>query len=236
MIVSINQPAYLPWLGYFDRIVRSDLHIVLDHVQFEKNSMVNRNRIRCKSGWAWLTVPLRTKGAFGHLELSRIRIAEDGQWRQKHLKSLLMNYGKAEHFSSVYPGVEKVLLESGDVFSNLAKLLTEMLCGVLGIRTPILYSSDLNPERKKSELVLELCAKVGATKYLSGPFGRNYLSADAFGAAGLEVLFHDYNHPEYGQIYSGFEPFMSVVDLIFNHGPKSLDILQDTKPLSKEWK
>jgi len=64
MIVSINQPAYIPWLGYFDRISKSDLHIILNHVQFEKNSMTNRNKIRTSQGWAWLTVPLHT----GHLD------------------------------------------------------------------------------------------------------------------------------------------------------------------------
>lgn len=85
MIVSINQPAYLPWLGYFDRIARSDIHVVLDHVQFEKNSFTNRNKIRTKEGSAWLTIPLSTKGKFGNLEIRNLEFASHGGWEKKAL-------------------------------------------------------------------------------------------------------------------------------------------------------
>ena len=82
MIVSINQPAYLPWLGYFHRIAVSDLHVVLDHVQFEKNSFTNRNKVRTASGTPWLTVPVRSKGRFGDLAINEVDIA-DGRWTAK---------------------------------------------------------------------------------------------------------------------------------------------------------
>ena len=87
MILSINQPAYLPWLGYFDRIERSDVHVVLDHVQFEKNSFVNRNKIRNGNDWTWLTVPVETKGKFGALDIKNIKINNNINWKKKHWKT-----------------------------------------------------------------------------------------------------------------------------------------------------
>ena len=91
MIVSINQPAYLPWLGYFDRIAKSDLHIVLDTVQFEKNSFINRNKIRVGDTWSWLTVPIKTKKNFLNLDIYNLKIDNSLKWRKKHLNSNIQN-------------------------------------------------------------------------------------------------------------------------------------------------
>src|SRR4029078_7067897 len=98
-MVSIQQPAYLPWLGYFHRIEVSDLHIVLDHVQFEKNSFTNRNKVRTREGWTWLTVPLRTSGSFGDLAIEEIDTAETQPWARKHQRTLSESYAKAPHFA-----------------------------------------------------------------------------------------------------------------------------------------
>ena len=87
VIVSVNQPAYLPWLGYFDRIAASDLHVVLDNVQFEKNSFVNRNRIMTARGPTWLTVPVQTSGKFGALPINELLIADDPRWAVKHAQN-----------------------------------------------------------------------------------------------------------------------------------------------------
>lgn len=225
MIVSINQPAYIPWLGYFERIARSDVHIVLDHVQFEKNSMVNRNKIRTKSGWCWLTVPLKTKGMFGDLAIKDIQTSDQVCWAQKHLKSIQLNYSRAPFFSSLFPALEEALLGPTSHLSPLIDRLTKALCLELGIHTPFKYSSELNPQQAKSSLVLELCQKVGATTYLSGSFGKDYLDVESFEDGNIGVTYQEYAHPEYRQAYPGFESHMSVIDLIFNHGPASLQLL-----------
>ena len=95
MIVSINQPAYLPWLGYFHRIAVSGAHVVLDHVQFEKNSFTNRNKVRTAGGWCWLTVPVRTKGRFGDLAIRSLEIDNSTDWRARHWKTLYQSYKRA---------------------------------------------------------------------------------------------------------------------------------------------
>lgn len=225
MIVSINQPAYLPWLGYFERIAVSDLHIVLDHVQFEKNSFTNRNKARTKDGSTWLTVPLATKGKFGDLAIRTLEFAPNDPWARKHWATLKMNYAKAPFFRQYAPVYEALYAQSWTGFMPMCRAFLEQHLRDLRIATTLRYSSEMDVEGAKSELVLNLCRAVGATTYLSGALGRNYLDEAAFTAAGLQVRYQDYAHPTYTQCQPGFEPYMGILDLIFNHGPAARDIL-----------
>lgn len=180
MIVSINQPAYMPWLGYFDRIDASDLHVVLDHVQFEKNSFVNRNQIRTPTGTAWLTVPISTSGRFGELPINKLEAADGGRWRTKHLATLKANYARTAPFNEIERDLQQ--LYSGDdgdqSFIMIVKRLTGLLCSRLNITTPLVLSSSLNANQSKSDLVLQICEETGANTYISGPFGRDYLELE----------------------------------------------------------
>jgi hypothetical protein len=226
VIVSINQPAYLPWLGYFHRIAASDLHVVLDHVQFEKNSFTNRNKIRTQEGWCWLTVPVKTKGLFGRLGIDQLECAdEEGRWRRKHWTALRTNYGRTPHFGRYAGFLEEAYSRPWARIADLLKVLTQHLCAALEIRRPILFSSELGVDGVKDELILNICRAVDARVYLSGPFGRNYLREDRFRKAGVEVAYQDYRHPVYRQAFPGFEPCMSSVDLLFNCGPESKEVL-----------
>ncbi len=226
MIVSINQPAYLPWLGYFHRIQASDLHIVLDHVQFEKNSTTNRNRIRTAQGWSWLTVPLKTKGRFGNLAINEVEIDGERGWPAKHWGTLRQNYAKAPHFAAHARFFEELYARPWARLAGLLEAATGYLLEhAFRIGTPLLRSSGMAVAGRKSELVLNLCRAAGAKVYLSGPLGRDYLDQEAFREAGIEIRYHDYAHPTYAQAYPGFESAMSAVDLLFNHGPDSARIL-----------
>lgn len=231
MIVSINQPAYLPWLGYFHRIAASDVHVVLDHVQFEKNSFTNRNKIRTKEGSCWLTVPLKTSGRFGDLAITETEIANERPWAGKHWSSIRLNYSKAKYFQQNADFFEAVFSHSWPRLNPLLREITAYMLDAFAIRTRILFSSELEPSARKSELVLQLCAKVGATCYLSGSLGRNYLDEAAFRRAGIAVSYQDFRHPTYTQVYGGFEPFMAAIDLLFNCGPAGLDIIMQGQPL-----
>jgi len=225
MIVSISQPAYLPWLGYYDRIAKSDLHIVLDHVQFEKNSVTNRNKVRTATGWSWLSVPVLTKGRFGELAIDQIEIDQTSKWVKKHFMTLQTNYSRSAYYSQYCDYFEHFYRQDWTHLAPMLQECTRYLLQGLGIQTQQRKSSELSPQSKKADLILELCIKVGATTYLSGPLGRDYLDEGAFEKAGIELKYHDYVHPTYDQCFDGFEPYMSVVDLLFNHGEKSLEIL-----------
>jgi hypothetical protein len=225
VIVSINQPAYLPWLGYFHRIAASDVHVVLDHVQFEKNSFTNRNRIRTADGSSWLTVPVRTKGRFGALPINALEIDNSGPWRERHWKSLWQNYHRAPHFADHESCLKATYEAEWPLLFPLCRSMTEYLLETLGIRTPILYSSQMAITQTKDMMVLEICRRVGAGTYLSGALGRQYLREPLFADAGVAVIYQDYRSPEYRQQYSGFVPDLTALDLLLNCGPASLDIL-----------
>lgn len=232
MIVSINQPAYLPWLGYFERIARSDLHVVLDHVQFEKNSYTNRNKVRTREGTTWLTVPLATKGKFGDLAINTLEFAASDPWARKHWATLRMNYARAPFFARYAPAYEAIYAQAWSGFMPLVRALLAQHLRDLAIETPLRFSSEMGTAGTKSELVLNLCRAAGATTYLSGKMGRDYLDEAAFAAAGIAVEYQDYEHPVYAQVPAGFEPAMGVLDLLFNHGPASRDILLNRVPVS----
>jgi hypothetical protein len=229
--VSINQPAYLPWLGYFERIAASDVHIVLDHVQFEKNSFVNRNKVRTREGWTWLTVPVLTKGRFGHLAINQLDLVAGHPWAKKHWSTLRMNYARAPFFPSYAPAYDALYAHPWSGFLPMAEAFLRQHLADLGIRTQILFSSTLGISGTKSDLVLNLCRAVGADRYLSGPLGRSYLTEADFEDAGIQLVYQDFKHPSYTQCQPGaFEPAMGVIDLISNHGPGSLAILLDRDP------
>jgi len=230
MIVSINQPAYLPWLGYFDRIYKSDIHVVLDHVQFEKNSMINRNKILANGKEVMLTIPLQTKGKFGDLVIKDVAVIQNQKWRKKHLSSIMQSYSKAPCKADFFPELQILYEDEGASLGDVLSKDMAFFLRALGINnTQIVYSSGMNISGAKSELVLNICKALGATEYISGPFGREYLDEDSFADNGIEIIYHDYQHPEYSQMGAKFVPYLSTLDLLFNEGENALKILSHDK-------
>lgn len=235
MIVSIMQPAYLPWIGYFHRIAASDIHIVLDDVLIDRNSktkFANRNRVRTKDGWSWLTVPLKTRGRSAEMLLNTIEIADDARWATKHWETIRCSYAKAAFFSQHRDFFAATYATRWMLLPDLVRSTTHYLLEALSITTKVLYSSEMRVKGSKGDLILNLCRATGATTYISGPFGRDYLQQTDFDANGINILYHEYNHPTYEQVYSGFEPFMSAIDLLFNCGAYSLDVLTRNQQLT----
>ena len=227
MIVSISQPAYLPWLGYFDRIAESDVHIVLDQVPLERSSttrFTNRNKVRGSDGVQWLTVPV--KGASTQPLIRDTAIDNEQRWQARHRRTLEQSYRKAPHFASVEDLLSLSFDRSWDSLGELLAVQRKWLLSALGVTTRIEIGSQLHVPGSKSELILNLCSAVGASTYLSGPFGRDYLDGEAFAKAGIALRFHNYQHPQYPQLQQPFEPYLSVFDLLANCGSHSLRLLR----------
>ena len=231
MILSISQPAYLPWLGYFDRIAASDAHIVLDHVQFEKNSYVNRNKIRTKKGWSWLTVPVETSGQFGRLAINKLRIAPDPRWARKHWQAIEQSYARAPHFNEHRLTLADIYQRRWECLIDLIDALTSYLLDAFAITVPLVRSSSISTDKTKSALVLDLCRKLGARTYLSGPLGRDYLDEASFAEAGIDIVYQNYRHPIYEQAHPGFESHMAAIDLLFMQGAGAGQTLRTTEAL-----
>ena len=226
MKISINQPAYLPWLGYFERIASSDVHVVLDHVQYEKNSFTNRNKVRSKEATSWLTIPISTKGKFGNLEIKELKFAGSSTWKTKHLKSLKLNYSKSKYFQEYHKGYERIYAKDWEGFMPFVDAMLMQHLKDLNIKTKIVYSSEINAMGEKSELILDICKKLNAKYYLSGKMGRNYLDENLLSREGIRTQYQDYQHPTYNQAWEGFYSHLGIVDLLFNEGPRSLEIIK----------
>lgn len=226
MIISIHQPAYLPWLGYFHKIFLSDIFVFFDTTQFEKNSFINRNRIKTPPGSTWLTVPVGLKN---HLtkEIREIEIVVDQKWRARHWKAIELNYKKAKYWDVYSKELEKLYQEEYGKISDLCYDQLLLFLDWLEITTKIIKSSDLKPfNTKKLQLVLDICRDLGATSYVSGQLGRDYIDNNKFHDGGIKLYFQDYHHPEYEQLWGNeFLPYMCILDLVFNEGPKSRDII-----------
>jgi len=215
-VVSVHQPAYIPWLGYFHKILLSDVFVYLDTVQFEKNSFINRNKILGANGPFWLTVPVKTKG---HTDktLMDLEINED-RWQVKHIKSIELNYMKTPFFSEVFPKVKDVLLKAGSSFADFTYMMLEMFTNGLGIDTEIVRSSDLKVTGNKSELVKNIVKSLEGRIYVSGKLGKGYLNLEEFKNERINVYFQDYKLNEYQQNSKVFYPALSVVDSLMNTG------------------
>lgn len=224
MVLTAHQPLYLPWLGLFHKVAISDAFCLFDATQYDDNDFQNRNRIKGPNGPMWLTVPVKAKDHH-HLKITEIEILEQEVWRRKHWKSLVWAYGKAPHFSRYAGFFEETYRRAWSSLVELDIHLLEFLFGALGLPKVFKRTSQLSCGGAKSEAVLSMCRAMGAATYLFGAKGREYADRTVFEAAGIGVAFQDYHHPVYPQQFGPFVPNLSVVDLLFNCGPDSLEIL-----------
>ncbi len=224
MRIAVLQPSYLPWLGFFDQMARVDTFVLLDDIQYTRRDWRNRNRIRVKDGWAWLTVPVIQKDRFEQT-LLETEIDNTVNWRAKHLRAIQHSYSRAPHFKEYFPYFETLYSREWRLLVDLCCETIRYLKEALNIKTPILRSSELDAGGAKGGRILAICQKLEADRYLTGDKARDYLSEEEFLAQRIVLEYHNYVHPEYRQPFPGFVPYLSIVDLLFNHGEDSLGIL-----------
>lgn len=224
MILTAHQPVYLPWLGLFHKIALADRFISFDQVQYLPKDWNNRNKIKTAQGPVWLTVPVLTKG---HREktISEIEINNAVPWGRKHWKSILLNYGKAPHFKRYADFFEDLYAQRWENLTALNDHMLRWFLGTLGIAVPVQSAGDFQFQGAKNDLVLDMCRQLESNVYIFGALGKDYADLDTFREAGIEVVFQEYKHPEYPQLHGAFEPYMCVLDLLFNCGEDSLEIL-----------
>jgi hypothetical protein len=225
--VAILQPSYLPWLGFFEQMHRSDQFVLYDDVQFTRRDWRNRNRIRVLEGSVWLTVPVIQKNKYNQ-SLLETKIDNSTSWKRKHLETIRCHYSKAPFFEMHFPWCEKVFNSDWNFLLDLSLETIQYLKGELKINTTLLRSSELDESGNKTERLISICKQLGATQYLSGDSAKNYISEKDFSDQGIELEYQEYQHPEYPQRYKGFVPFLSTIDLLFNCGDKSIEFLKQT--------
>lgn len=228
-VVGIHQPQYLPWLGLIDRASRCDVFIVLDTVPYSKNYFYNRNKVRTKGGEAWLTVPVLTKGFFGQTYVD-VQINNAQNWGLKHWKTIVQSYGKAPFFEDYQAYFFETLNKRWNLLVDICLETFLYILDSFDISTKVVRASELGVQGIKEDLLIDICRKTGASRYLSGPDGKNYLNLDVWATNSIQVDFHNYQHPVYKQAYDGFVSNMSVIDLMFNYGRQGLSIMSEGQP------
>ena len=226
MILAAHQPNYLPWLGLLHKIASSDVFVLADHVQYEKQGFQNRNRIKTHDGAKWLTVPVRREGR--DRTVSETRIADDDRWRRQTFRTIETAYCRAPHFRVYAEPIAAIYNKGWERLIDLNNALLQVFLDCLEIRTPIILGSSLSPEGKKTEMIVDLCRLAGADTYLSGRGGSiDYLDRALLSAAGIRLAWQEFTHPVYPQLHPqhGFLANLSVLDLLFNCGPDSRQIL-----------
>jgi len=226
--VVIHQPDFLSYLGFFHRLLNSDLFIILDDVQYvssSSRSWTNRDKIKTQIGEQWLTV--NVKKAPRNTNISKIVLNDTIDWKKQNLNLLRQNYTKSKYFNEIFPHIEKLYINDFKNLLDFNMASIRMLLELFDIKVDIEYSSNLNTTKTKSERLVEILTQVDATHYLSGMGAKDYHQDKPFDDAGIEVIWQDFTHPVYPQLYGEFIPYLSSVDMLFNCGiEKSREILR----------
>jgi len=219
MIVSIHQPNFMPYPGFFNKIKSSDLFIIYDTAQFVKNRWDNRNQIRSQSSIR-LTIPISRERSF--LEFSETKLAE-GRWRRRHLLTLLQCYQRSPFFDKYYPFFEHHYGKKQVFLDEFNTPIILYLLDQFGIHTKVTKASEIDYDKSKSssEALVGMVKACDGTTYLSGPSGSDYLDHKIFLDSGIDLLVQEYEAKDYKQFHKPFIPNLSAVDLLFNMGPSS---------------
>ena len=215
MICAIHQPDYIPWLGLYYKIAKSDVFVYLDDAQYSNEADHNVNTIKTSNGAFRLKIPVEQH--LGDL-ICNVRTRDELKWKEKHLKTLQMNYSKAECFKEIFPKYSEIILENYSSLSELNIEINKFFCKGFGIQTKIIKSSEMNITTSREERVIDICKFVGADEYLSGNGARVYQTEEHFTENRLKLTYLDYKPITYRQLWGEFLPCMSVIDYIFNCG------------------
>lgn len=217
-VAVIHQPDFLPYLGFFHRLLHADIFVILDHVQFVSSSRgwTHRDKIKTSRGAQWLTVAVEKCPR--DTPINEVRLSKQVNWRQANLNLLMENYRRAPHFDEIFTHVETLYASAQERLVDFNLRSIELLMELLGIDIKTVLSSDLSPVGRKNELLLNLLGKIGATTYLSGVGAKDYLDPELFSRSGIEVIWQQFQHPVYPQIHGEFLSYLSSLDLLFNCG------------------
>lgn len=225
MIVSIHQPNYIPWLGFFHKLLLSDTYVVFDDVQFPRGKdYANRNQIKTNNGKMWLTASV-----LGKKDLkpwNQIEINNNG-WKEKHLNNIESFYKKTPYFKSYFLFLKRIYETDHKLLLNLNLDLIIFFLGCLDKTPNIVLSSDIKTELTGLDKILYILKNQNATKYISGDGegSKRYIDEQLFKNNNIELIWQNYKHPTYKQLYGEFIPYLSILDLLFNEGPNSKNII-----------
>ena len=224
MIVTIHQPNYFPYPGFFQKVLLSDIYVVLNRAQFEFD-ITNRNKIITLEGsWSRISVPIKKGQKF--FEIRNVEINNDQPWAEKNWDLICKSYDNSPFFDLYKGTLNSVFKKKWNLIFDLNFYTLKKVLEWLNIKTEIILDSELDVGGKSSEHLLNICKKLGATKYLSGPGGRDYLNEKIFEQNKIKVEYQKHDPVIYPQKYAkSFVPNLSILDLLFNMGSDSKKLI-----------
>ncbi len=224
MKAVIMQPTYLPWLGYFDLMAQSDIFVFLDNVQISRQSWQQRNKIKSQKGELLLSIPVIRKYP---QEIKEVEINNNQPWQSDHLKSIQYNYSKAKYFDKYFDFFQDIYSKKTTKLIDFTIPIILWVKEALEINSKVVRASELDVKGKKVELLIDICHKLGAKEYLSPKGSQEYIDENnLFEKENIKLEYHQFNHPEYPQLWGKFIPYLSVIDLLFNCGPESINYIK----------
>ena len=225
--IMIRQPGYMPNIGFFKKIEYSDIFVFLDDTQFSKDQYDNRNKIKTKYNSKWISVPL--KRPVFRKKLNQVVISYDSEWIKSHSELIYQNYKDAPYFSSYWNEIKKILEQKSNLLIDLNLNLISYFLKILQINTTTIKSSELKITKTKTQRLVDICTQLNASCYISGIGGKNVVDESLFKNSNIKLTYENSIHPNYNQINGNFMKNMSIIDLIFNEGEKSSEILKKIK-------
>lgn len=225
MIATIHQANYLPYPGFFHKLITSDIFVVQDDVQFDER-FTNRNKIISSTGWTWITIPV--KKHHKTYPIIHVEINNDLPWKRLHWKNMTSGYNKAKFFHLYKDHLEQTYKKEWYFIFDLNYHLIIKIIEWLGIKIEIVKESELNVKGTATERLVNVCKAVGADTYISGSRGADYLNILFFEKNKINLQFQDYHQIPYEQNLSkSFIPDLSTIDLLANVGPDSLNLIKN---------
>lgn len=226
-IVVIHQPDFMPYLGFFDRLLKAELYVVFDNVQYVRGSRAwtSRDKIKTSKGEKWISVGIK-KAAYG-AAINEVMLRQDSEWRTHHLNLIQENYRKAEYYQEILPYIMDLYSMPCEKMVDFNLSSIRMLMKLFDIQIEMVMASSLKAEGKSNELIVSIMKELGCSRYLSGIGAKDYFISTPYERAGIEVIWQEFKHPVYPQQFGEFIPYLSSIDLLFNCGiEKSRKILR----------
>jgi hypothetical protein len=228
MIVSTNQPYFLPFAGFFYKAHLSDVFVILDSVQFPRGTTwTSRNRFKNDQGTLWLTVPVWKKG-LGLQRIDNVRICHEFRWAVKHLQSLKSAYARAPYLDDHLPFIETTYRTGFEKLIEFNMAFIRYLFRQLKIETEIKLLSDLGIQATGNRMLVEICRCLGASVYLAQAAAAKYLDCGPLRKEGVEIRLVKPPGYVYPQLWGAFISNLSAFDMLLNCGPRAHDILTAT--------
>ncbi len=220
----ITQPTYLPWMGYFGMIDAADIFVFFDDVQFVSRSWQCRNKIKTFDGAMWLSVPAAKESG---QKIHEVKINNKLRWQDQHWKSIKHHYTKTPHFKKYESFFKEVYAQEWKSLSELNIAIIKRMAEILKLNVKFVNASELNAEGAKTDRLISVLQKIGADEYIANPASKCYIEPEKFEKAGISLYWYEFEHPSYQQQFGKFRSHLSAIDLLFNCGDKSIDLIRE---------